>query len=340
MSPDQPHFFHKVADRVRWKCLRQYPELALLCFSLTAVLLGHSLHLPLSPPQASSAEAILSNYLFPLALATVVHLIILVRSKTSRRESVIILGVSMPTLFVVTYCHFQCKIWMPLVNPHRFGAVYEAVDRFFRPIVALCGAFVALMEHAGLDVSNAYHGWFILFFFVCFGLHALYDTPIGQRQVILGVGWILALGGVAYWIAPAVGPFVYRHGTDPGATLIQQYMLRKFRLLVLTRHIPPSYFLVPPAAMPSLHVAHAAFLAWMLRRISRGLSLLSLPIVLWFMVTGVGLAWHYILDIPAGLLLAALSVALVKGTLPDTARLELRQPIEIDHTAHEEAIPA
>ncbi|MBV8436673.1 MAG: phosphatase PAP2 family protein [Silvibacterium sp.] len=336
----KPAVLHKLPESWSWKSLKRYPELALLCFSLTAVLIGRSLHLPSSPPDMNFGAAALSHYIFPLALAIVVHLRILIRSKSSRRDSVIILGLSIPTLFVVTYCHFQCKVWMPLINPHRFGPVYESVDRLFTPIVGLCGYFVALMDRAGLDVSGAYHGWFILFFFVCFGLHALRDTPTGQRQVILGVGWILALGGVGYWIAPAVGPFIYRNGADSNATLIQNYMWQKFHLLVLTRHIPAGYFLSAPAAMPSLHIAHAAFFVWMLRRMSRGLSLLFLPLLLWFTGTAVGLAWHYILDLPAGFLLAAFVVVLVKKTLPDPEMHESLEPVVADDIAAGELIPA
>ena len=340
MSPVRLLPFHTLPEICRWETLKRYPELALLCFSLTAVLIGRTLHLPPSPPEISSSEAILSHYILPLALAIVVHVTILIRSKSRRRSSAIILGLSIPTLFVVTYCHFQCKVWMPLVNPHRYGAVYESVDRLFSPIVELCGDFVASMGRAGLDVSGAYHAWFILFFFVCFGLHALRDTPTGQRQVILGVGWILALGGVGYWIAPAVGPFIYRHGADSNATLIQTYMWQKFHLFVLTRHIPAAYFLAAPAAMPSLHVAHTTFFVWMLRRISRRLSLLFFPLLLWFTVSGIGLAWHYIVDVPAGVLLAAFVVVLVKKTLPDPEVQESPEPGIADGVPAGDLIPA
>lgn len=322
----------------RWERLKRYPEIGLLCFSLTALLLGCCLHLPLSPPDLSAAWAILQYYLVTLALTIVLHLMILVRSRSSRESSIIILGLSIPTLLVVSFCHFQCKVWMPLINPHRFGPFYESVDRLLAPFVTLCTGFVALMERAGIDVSTAYHGWFVLLFFFCFGLHALYDTPTGQRQVILGVGWILALGGVSYWIAPAVGPFIYRHGADSHATLMQQFMWSKFHLFVLTRHIPPSYFLAPPAAMPSLHVAHAAFLIWMLRRISRALTLLLLPALVWFMLTAVGLAWHYTLDLVAGLLLTSLVVMLVRRVLP--APRNSAQSAAAGTPAAEELLPA
>lgn len=308
---------HELTEICRWEQLKRYPELALLSFSLMAVAIGCALRLPLSPPDLTAGEAILQHYLLPLAFAVIVHIAIVIRSQTRRGSSATLLCLSIPTLLIVTYCHFQCKVWMPLINPHRFGRFYESVDTAFNPFVAWCSDIVRLMEHAGVDVSAAYHGWFIVFFFVCFGLHALYDNTTGQRQVILGVGWILALGGVGYWIAPAVGPFIYRHGVDSNATLIQSTMWQKFHLFVLTRRIPGSYFLMPPAAMPSLHIAHAAFFVWMLRRVSRGLSLLFLPILLWFMITAVGLAWHYVLDLPAGVLLAAVAVALVRKMLPD-----------------------
>ncbi len=330
----------ELTEICRWDRLKHYPELALLSFSLTAVSIGCLLRLPLSPPDLTSGEAILQHYLLPLGAVVIAQLVILVRSQSRRGSSAVVLGLSIPTLLVVTYCHFQCKVWMPLIHPHRFGALYESVDHSLSPLVVWCNDFVRLMERAGLNVSAAYHGWFIIFFFICFGLHALYDNTTGQRQVILGVGWILALGGVAYWIAPAVGPFIYRHGVDSNATLIQDHMWEKFHLLVLTRKVPVSYFLMPPAAMPSLHIAHAAFLVWMLRRLSRGLSLLFIPILLWFMVTAVGLAWHYILDIPAGFLLAAIGVVLVKKMLPDLATKVSLQPAAAAEPEAEELIPA
>lgn len=331
---------HRLAGPFRWQRLKRYPELILLCFSLAVVAIGLALRLPASPPDLLSGEEMLGHYLLPLSLAILVHLGILVRSKAARKSSAFILLVSIPTLLVVTVCHFECKAWRPLVNPHRFGALYESVDRLLSPVVALCNHFVRLMEHAGLNVGAAYHGWFILLFFVCFGLHALYDSPTGQRQVILGVGWILALGGVCYWIAPAVGPFIYRHGVDGEATLIQLHMWQKFTLFVTTGRIPASYFLMPPAAMPSLHIAHAAFFIWMLRRISRPLSLFFVPGLLWFMVTAVGLAWHYILDIPAGLLLAAVAVVLVRKMLPDAQPQTSPAVCAAENTAEDHLVPA
>lgn len=321
---------HDPADISRWERLKRYPELALLCFSLMAVGAGCALRLPLSPPDLTSGQVILQEYILPLTVAIVVHLVLLIRLQSRRGSSAIVLGLSIPTLLVVTYCHFQCKVWMPLIHPHRFGAIYESVDHAFSPIVAGCGDFVRLMERAGLNVSAAYHGWFIVFFFICFGLHALYDTTNGQRQVILGVGWILALGGVGYWIAPAVGPFIYRHGVDSHATLVQSHMWEMYHVLVLTRRVPDSYFLMPPAAMPSLHIAHVAFFVWMMRRISRPLSLFFFPVLLWFMVTAVGLAWHYLLDLPAGLLLAAIAVVLVKKMLPDLQTIASLQPLRAE----------
>ncbi|MFP5229251.1 MAG: phosphatase PAP2 family protein [Acidobacteriota bacterium] len=312
----------------------------LLAFCLTVLSIGYFLRLPASPPDLISGEELLRHYLCPLALAIVVHLVLLARSRSSRGSSGFILGVSIPTVIVATLCHFQFKAWMPLINPHRYGRVYENVDQQFGFIVALCTHFVAWMDRCGISVSDAYHGCFMILFFICFGLHALYDSPIGQRQLMLGVGCILAFGGICYWIAPAVGPFVYRHGADSHATFIQMHMWQKFQSLVSTRHMPAGYFLMSPAAMPSLHVAHTAFFLWMLRRISRPLSLLFLPVLLWFIATAIGLAWHYILDIPAGLLLAALAVLLVQRALPDPQDVISTETVSPEHAALEEPIPA
>jgi len=324
----------------RWQRLRRYPELGLLAFSLSVVLVGRAFGLPLSPPDLRAGEAILHDYLLPLSITAMVHLVLLIRSRVRRGSSGVILALSIPTLFVVTYCHFQCKLWMPLVNPHRFDGVYYSIGHSVAGVVTLCVWLTRLMMRTGVSISAAYDGWFIALFFVCFGLHTLYDTTTGQRQVILGVGWILALGGICYWIAPAVGPFIFRHGASSNASFIQRYMWRNFNLLADTRRIPPGYFLAPPAAMPSLHIAHAAFFIWMLRRISRRLSYLFMPLLLWFMITSVGLAWHYVVDIPAGLLLAAVAVLLVTRMLPDQEPRKETEPLFAEHAPVKDLVPA
>lgn len=336
MPPQQETLAGSFRVRFAWFC----PELVLLGFALLILALGLWLKLPASPLDLSSGQEVLHWYFFPLALAVVVHLGILIRSRSSRRSSLFILGVSIPTVVITALCDFQFKAWMPLVNPHRFGPLYEDVDRHLSPVVALCTHFVAWMAGMGMNVSAAYHGCFVLLFFVCFGLHALYDSPTGQRQVMLGVGWILVLGGISYWLAPAVGPFIYRHGADAHATLIQQHMWHKFNFVVQTHQIPAGYFLLPPAAMPSLHVAHTVFFVWMLRRISPRLSLLFVPALLWFMVSAVGLAWHYILDIPAGILLARFAIVLVEAMLPEARAAEPTPVVVEEPAAREELIPA
>jgi hypothetical protein len=302
--------------------LKTYPELALVSFCVVVLLSGYSLGLPLIHPDTSSIESMVGDYLLPLIVAAAAHLMIVAGTKARRNN--ILLSLGLPTFALAVFCHFQFKTWMPLVNPHRFGPSYEKVDLLSGPIITFCVQIQHLINRTGIDVAGPYQGLFLALFLVSFTLHAVYDNTTGQRQLMLGVGSLLALGGVSYWIAPALGPFIFRSGVSIHATALQHDMVHKMNILVATGRMPPSYCVAAPAAMPSLHVAQTLFMVWMMRRISPWLSLAFVPFCLWICTAAIALAWHYVVDIPAGILLAWMVMILVSRSLPEPQSSESR----------------
>ena len=69
------------------------------------------------------------------------------------------------------------------------------------------------------------------------------------------------------------------------------------------------YFTASLAAMPSLHVAHATVITWSIFQ-ARLWVVLPLFGFLWFwiLIESVASRWHYLVDAPAGLAVAAISI--------------------------------
>jgi membrane-associated phospholipid phosphatase len=91
-----------------------------------------------------------------------------------------------------------------------------------------------------------------------------------------------------------------------------------FDTFVRTRVPPPGYFTLPLAAMPSLHAAHAMLFTALAFRRFPWLGACFLVILLFILFEAVASGWHYVLDLPAGALLAGFCLWLADRLLPDT----------------------
>ena len=132
-------------------------------------------------------------------------------------------------------------------------------------------------------------------------------------QFCLGVLLTLAIGGLSYLIAPAVGPFIYEDGLNPLATEAQAAMYWAHLQAVehgmpWIREAGPAYFTGGLAAMPSLHIAQALSMTYFVYRAGSPLFVLFLLICFWVTIESVASRWHYIIDLPAGLLLSLLVI--------------------------------
>src|SRR5262249_10265343 len=69
------------------------------------------------------------------------------------------------------------------------------------------------------------------------------------------------------------------------------------------------YFTAPLAAMPSLHFAAAFVMAYYAWRAQLAIAPLAVAIVGWISIESVVSRWHYLVDLPAGLVVAAVAIA-------------------------------
>jgi hypothetical protein len=157
-----------------------------------------------------------------------------------------------------------------------------------------------------------YQTAFLLMFISGFCSLSVTRNPVYPR-FCLGVLLTMSLGALSYMIAPALGPFIYEQGLNQRATDSQAGMLWAHQEIMREgmawiAEAGPSYFTGGLAAMPSLHIAHAAVMTWFIFLARSPLVPIFLAMCFWVVIESVASRWHYLIDIPAGLLLAVLVV--------------------------------
>jgi len=288
-------------------------ETKLLLFFAIVWASGLTMGLPVNIPDVKSYEFIEKHYFRPFFIASVLDVTLLISSKfVQRPKDTNLLALKLfPFVICTIFIHFNFKAWMPLINPHQYDHIYQQIDIFFEPLLTIF--FVVRQSMSSLVPLNLdflYHNLFIAMFYGSFTAHVVFDRPTLFRQLVLSTCLILLLGGLCYWIAPAEGAYLYRIGINAESTTIQKYMHLNFEFVKKTGIFPPGYFTNAPAAMPSLHIAHAlmfTFFIW--RSLSlRWLLLLYVPATFWLIIDSVCSGWHYLIDLPAGALLCFICV--------------------------------
>ena len=303
-------------------------------------LVGVHLGLPINWPDSASFRFVQKHYFSPLLGAFGLQMalpFLMNRGASSDRWLMLKL---LPFVMIVVLLHFNFKAWMPLVNPRSFDEAFHSLDQWLEPVKQ---TFVALRtwiaERVAINVDHAYHGLFVAMFFISLALHAGFDKPVRQRQLVMGLCLILLLGGVAYWIAPAVGPFLYGPGCNLASQGSQAYMWHQFQGVVQSGQLPPGYFTAPLAAMPSLHVAHALFLTMFAFGSMRWLFLLYLPALGWIVIESVASGWHYLIDLPFGAILAILCFSWARCIVPAGGAAGMQDRKAISAPAEEDSGP-
>ena len=247
------------------------------------------------------------HYFRPLWIAFSLQIIATLLSPTLRTanpKNNIALLIKMQLFLVFSvFVHFNFKEWMPLVNPNLFDTFYYEIDNDCYSIITL---FFSIRRYIiniiPFNMDFAYHHFFVIFFFLSFSLLMLYDSLAHLRQLILSVCLVLLIGGLCYWIAPAEGPFMFREGVNLMSTNSQYWMHSQFSYLLKTGLIAHGYFASPPAAMPSLHIAHTLVFSYFAWRYMKLLLILYAPMAFWLILESVCSAFHYLVDLPAGIL--------------------------------------
>lgn len=272
-------------------------------------LVGVMANLPISIPRRGNAISLELQFAGPVFLAALFQLLLtplLVarRWRRSGRDAFIMVKLS-PLIALSVFLYYNFKAWMPFVNPRLYDAEFYYLDQLAAPLLtSFFSAREAVANNGQYNVDIWYSVCFVTMFFLSLAMHAVLDTPQHQRQLVLGMCLILLFGGVSYWVTPAEGPFLYRDGPNAVARKSQEVMHLLFQEVRVTRELPPGYFTSPLGAMPSLHVAFALFFTLWAARSVRALLIPYGPILLWTVIEAAVSGWHYLIDLPAGALLA------------------------------------
>ncbi len=306
--------------------------------ALAFVILSLAVAIGASPivPDARVNIALGFNIGLPLALAVGCYLItqcilvMLGKGKRSRRVILADLANDMIllALFVtIAYLHFNLKMWIPLINPALYDAEFMAVDEYLRGIVDAFTWISTTLHSTVSDGVRWYQFGFILMFVIAFCRFSATRNEYYPRFVV-SISLIMSLGALSYLIAPALGPFIYEDGIDLLATEAQANMHDGYRE-VRAAGFPwiesagSEYFTAALAAMPSLHIANASVMTYYMLRSGDYLAPFFVFLWFWILFDSVALRWHYIVDAPAGILLAALVIwltgRLLRGASPERA---------------------
>lgn len=282
------------------------PEIAIAGVTLAImVVLSLALGLPIVVPSGDRAAFVGVHYIYPLIGIAILGVITLAAGK---RDTAISFLLALPCYIAVLFAHFHFKLWIPHINPLTYDSVYWATDQALLPVVDVC---IYLRTHLFGFISyksNFYMFGFIGLFYVSFLYHAM-KTPEHFRTLVVAVLLVQALGGLAYLVAPAIGPFLYETGIDPQITGSQQAMLQFYQSSLaegpdwIARHGSVD-FTAGLAAMPSLHVAGAFLFFLFAWRHGRVLVPLYSTILFFIVVTSIASRWHYVIDVPVGIALA------------------------------------
>lgn len=283
--------------------------------------------LPVSMPAIDSAAFIGVHYLLPLIglLAW-----IMCAAVGQRRDlSTVLFG--LPCYAIVLWVHFNLKLWVPLINPSNFDGLYWTFDGSMRPLVDGAIYIRKAVSPAIPFQSNLYMYAFIFMFYASFCYHAV-ATPKAFRPLFLAALFLQGLGAFSYIIFPASGPFIYEPGANPFVSETQRFMLDARGELIQggaswLSSSGSEYFAAGLGAMPSLHAAASSLFVWFAYKHAKPLLPIYLTIFAYILVVAVANRWHYLIDLPAGVALAAGAIYLAKlATSPDQ-----RQVAEDDH---------
>lgn len=296
-------------------------EQAAVFAAIAALLLARGFSLVLYFPDTHSSAFALEHYLAGILLS--VMLLVFLHWRTNKSlpgAQLPQLGRQMLALTLIVFLHFNFKLWAQLVNPSRFDDLYLAIDQALPWLMQLIGFLNLGFTPLKTVLPDAYHDVFVAMFLATFLCLAATHRLRAFEQSLLAVAWVLILGGLAYLPAPALGPFLYDADLGSHASFIQQDMLGFMQSFLVSngREYTGGNFIMPLAAMPSLHIAHAFILLYYAWKNLRWLGYAYLPMFLFLLSEAIASRWHYLIDLPAGLLIALLCIKVARWQMRES----------------------
>jgi hypothetical protein len=214
---------------------------------------------------------------------------------------------------VVLIVHFNVKMWMNIVNPVRWDALYWQMDEAVRPLI---DASFKVHDGVGaiMPVDHLYLFAFLMMFVASIVVHST-RCFIVFRRVIFTAMLVHALGAFSYLIMPAVGPFLYEAGNNALETARQVHMYDGYQALMAggrpwIAENGGKSMLAAVAAMPSLHVASSGVFLYYAWKHERWLGICYLPLFTFILFEAMATRWHYAIDLVAGVGLTALAICI------------------------------
>jgi hypothetical protein len=300
---------------------KSFPEVWILA-GMGAITAGFAAHLgaPFVVPDGRISYYLGFRYAVPIAMATVWYVVPFIshwlaggnRPLTEMWRESARNGLYLFAFTAVMWMHFHIKMWIPLINPARYDDLYLELDRAIQPAIDLMFALRQFVALNGAGVDYWYMWAFILMFFLSFSYHCVVERTY-FRAILTATLVNQSLGALAYLAFPAVGPFLYDRGANALAQTQQDGMWAAYNQLVANgvgwlEANGAGYFNAGLAAMPSLHVGASWVFIWYAWRARSVLFPVYVPLFAWILMEAVTSKWHYVIDLPAGFLLAACSI--------------------------------
>jgi hypothetical protein len=315
-----------------WQIFRRYPEPGILVLmALATAGLAWWLGTGFVIPDERVRIYLGVRYAVPVAMAAICFALpLLIRRRQGHDVPSLTRQLGWSAAFVaiftsIMWLHFHIKMWIPLINPQRYDRLYQDMDLALAPVVEGMIGLRQLIAGLWPDWSwlPGIDWWYMIvfmgLFFVSFAYHLIADQG-GFRRVYLATLINQALGAFSYLAMPAVGPFLYDKGVSDLATRSQTGMWEAYNQLLAGGTdwlvtIGPSYFNAGLAAMPSLHAGASWVFVWYAFAHGTRLKILYVVAFGWILIEAVATKWHYLIDLPVGVALAAISIWLANRLL-------------------------
>ncbi|MEM7221353.1 MAG: phosphatase PAP2 family protein [Pseudomonadota bacterium] len=295
-----------------------------VAFGASVTLIGWSIGAHLLVPNERVSIALGFSAVLPIVLGFFSYIGVILAARLTKQGQqnraplvqVAANDLSLLVIFVVvSYFHFNLKMWIPLINPTLWDAEFMASDEAFRWLVdGTMWISVQIHELWRAEV-RIYQTLFLAMFILSFcNLAARRDAY--YPQFAIGILLVLSLGCFSYLIMPALGPFIFEAGAQELSSGSQGRMYNAYQRVQehgveWVNRWGGEYFTGSLAAMPSLHVAHASVMTYYMFRSRAFLYPLFLIFWVWIFIESIALRWHYVIDDIAGLALAAIVIYLV-----------------------------
>ena len=200
-----------------------------------------------------------------------------------------------------------CFKWWSHLGPRLYDGAYLQMDQAAGALKRWILALDAALEIPHVFYFRIYAAAFV----TSYALSIALAPSVFSRLVTAGAA-VCVLGGASYMLAPAYGPLFFSLPQGSIMEETQRIMLEVSEAFRASNGatFDPYRFEAVLGAMPSLHVAHSVVICAYTWSMHRLLGLGYLMIVLYVSVFAVATHFHYLIDLPAGLLVAFVAVKL------------------------------